>query len=549
MKVLHPLPGPPVQPSNARFLIVLLLLLLLPTRDAGAYSVLSHEEVVDMAWLTTIVPMLHTRFPGLSDDDIVKAHAYAYGGSVIQDIGYYPFGSKYFSDLLHYVRTGDFVSALIRESKDANEYAFALGALAHYCGDVYGHPAINRATADEFPKLAGQFGPVVTYDENNTAHLRTEFGFDVVEVARGRYSQKAYRDFIGFQVSKSLLERAFQETYGIPMDSVMTHEDLAIATYRRAVSTLIPQMTEVAVVSYKKQIQKEDPNFDKAKFVYRLRRTEFEKEYGTQYIHPGLRTRFVAFMVEHLPKIGPLKALKLSIPNAAEQDIYVKSVNTTVDHYKLYLGAVIPPTALVPGLAPPAYPVAPVKLLAPPDLKGATANAAAPSHVAGSGPDHPSAPSPDPPIVVPTPAPPLPATVAVSPRDATLGAPDSELVQSQRAPDLHEVDLDTGKPSRFGEYRLADYTYAHLLDQVLHAKDPITPDLQQSLKDFYDGPRTEPAWYFKNPKGWQTLQADLAAFAALPITPSPTPTVPSGIPAPAPSQPAAAAVKPSRSSL
>jgi hypothetical protein len=161
----------------------------------------------------------------------------------------------------------------------------------------------------------------------------------------------------------------------------------------------------------------------------------------------------------------------------------------------------------------------------------------------------PPAPTPAPPMVVPAPAPPLPVTVAVAPRDATLGAPDSELAQSQRAPDLHEVDLDTGKPSRFGEYRLADFTYAHLLDQVLHAKDPITPDLQQSLKDFYDGPRTEPAWYVRNPQYWQTLQADLAAFAALPITPAPPPAGPAGIPAPTATQPPAPVITQSRSSL
>lgn len=501
-----------------------------------------------MAWLTNIVPMLHARFPGLSDDDIVKAHAYAYGGSVIQDIGYYPFGSKYFSDLLHYVRTGDFVSALIRESKDANEYAFALGALAHYCGDVYGHPAINRATAQEFPALARQFGPIVTYDENKTAHLRTEFGFDVVQVARGRYSQKSYRDFIGFQVSKSLLERAFQETYGIPMDSVMTHEDLAISTYRKAVSGLIPQMTEIAVVSYKSQIQKEDPNFDKAKFVYRLRTTEFDQEYGTQYIHPGVRTRFVAFLIRHLPKIGPLKALKLSIPNAAEQDIYVKSINSTVDHYKLYLGAVIPPTAMVPGLAAPAFPVAPVKLLAPAELKPPVASNVPPPQIASAEPDHTgpkAAPRAEPiPVVTPAAAPTLPSTVAVAPGDVAPGVPDSNLVQPQRAPDLREVDLDTGKPARFGEYRLADRTYAHLLDQVLHTKDPITADLQQSLQDFYEGPRAEPAWYLKHPKDWQTLQADLAAFELLPPTPTPEPLNPAGIPALTPAQPAMPKVTP-----
>ena len=234
---------------------------------AGAYSVLSHEEVVDLAWLPHIVPLLRARYPGLTDDDLRQAHAYAYGGSVIQDIGYYPFGNHEFSDLLHYVRTGDFVQALLRDAANANEYAFALGALAHYCGDVDGHPLINQVTADEYPKLRRQFGPVVTYGENPIAHLRTEFGFDVVEVAHGRYSQENYRDFIGFQVSKELLEKAFLETYGVPVSSILKHEDLAIGSYRRSVSSLIPKMTAIALVSYKDQIEKENPGFDHKKFV------------------------------------------------------------------------------------------------------------------------------------------------------------------------------------------------------------------------------------------------------------------------------------------
>ena len=451
-----------------------------------------------MVWLTTIVPMLQARFPGISDADLLKAHAYAYGGSVIQDVGYYPFGSPYFSDLLHYVRTGDFVSALIRESSNPNEYAFALGALAHYCGDVYGHPAINIATADEFPALRRRFGRSVTYDENKTAHLRTEFGFDVVEVAHGRYSQQNYRDFIGFQVSKPLLERAFLETYGIPMDSVMKHEDLAIATYRRSVSTIIPKMTSIALLTYKQQIAKENPGFDKTKFVYRLRTTEFEKEYGDQYIHPGRGARFVAFLVEHLPKIGPLRALKLSIPTADEQQIYIKSINTTVDHLKLDLAKVVPPQALVPALAPPIYPAAPVHLLAP---------AAAP----------PVKPSVE--AVIAEPAPAIAPTVAAPAPDPALAVAVPALTGTQGAPDLAEIDLDTGGASRFGEYRLADLTYGRLLEELLNQPtSPMTPDVRQSLKDFYEGTRVQPAWYRKQPKAWASLQKNLATFDASPVT-------------------------------
>jgi len=328
--------------------MALLALLLLP-RPAGAYSVLSHEEVVDMAWTTNIVPLLNARFPGLTGDQLREAHSYAYGGSVIQDIGYYPFGSHYFSDLLHYVRTGDFVTALIKDSTTPDEFAFALGALAHYCGDTIGHPFINEVTAREYPKLHKRFGTSVTYAEDPTAHLRTEFGFDVVEVAHGRYSQKNYHDFIGFQVAQPLLERAFREIYGMDIKDVLTHEALAISTYRRSVSHLIPQMTKVALVKYGKDIQKEDPTFDRSKFLYRLNRTQFRREYGREYKAPGFGAHLVAFLFWLVPKVGPFRALQLTIPTPADQDLYFKSVNNTVDNYRMLLAQAKDP--VIPQIA------------------------------------------------------------------------------------------------------------------------------------------------------------------------------------------------------
>ena len=328
-------------------LVALVVLLLLTVQRADAYSVLSHEEVVDLAWLPQIVPLLKARYPGLTDEQLRTAHAYAYGGSIIQDIGYYPFGSHQFSDMVHYVRSGDFVATMIRESSDVNEFAFARGALAHYCGDVEGHPTVNLVVSQQNPKLRKKFGQVVTYDENPVAHVRTEFGFDVVEVAHGRYAQENYRDFIGFQVAKPLLERAFLETYGIPMNSIMKNEDLAIGSYRWAVSSLIPKMTKVALVSYSGQIEKEDPGFDHKKFVYRLKRTEFEQSYGKGYQRPGFGTRMLAFFIAILPKVGPLKSLQVKMPDSAQQDLYLKSINHTVDRYDQYLAAMRLQTATV----------------------------------------------------------------------------------------------------------------------------------------------------------------------------------------------------------
>src|SRR5271168_1572361 len=196
-----------------------------------AYSVLTHEEIVDLLWTDEIRPLLLKRFPALTEDQLKEAHAYAYGGAVIQDLGYYPFGSKEFSNLVHYVRSGDFVRELLLESQDVNEYAFALGALAHYASDIAGHPAVNQSVAIEYPKLRAKYGASVRYADDHTAHLKTEFGFDTVQVAQNRYASPQYHDFIGFQVSKSLLERVFPVVYGVELKDVLAHEDLAIGSY------------------------------------------------------------------------------------------------------------------------------------------------------------------------------------------------------------------------------------------------------------------------------------------------------------------------------
>ena len=204
---------------------------LCTVRICAAYSVLTHEEIVDLAWKDNFLPALKKRFPAATDDDLKKAHAFAYGGSLVQDMGYYPFGNKYFSDLTHYVRSGDFIVNLIKEASDLDEYAFALGALAHYSADNCGHPTINLAVALEFPKLRKKYGNVVTYEDNPKAHIRTEFGFDVTQVAKNRYTSDRYHDFIGFEISKPVLERAFQDTYGLPLTDVLSKEDLAIGTF------------------------------------------------------------------------------------------------------------------------------------------------------------------------------------------------------------------------------------------------------------------------------------------------------------------------------
>jgi Zinc dependent phospholipase C len=310
-----------------------LILVLTSSGTSFAYSVLTHEEIVDLAWTPEIRPLLLHRFPDLTEDQIKEAHAYAYGGSVIQDLGYYPFGNKEFSDLVHYVRTGDFVVELLRQSQDANEYAFALGALSHYTADINGHPAVNQAVALHYPKLRAKYGRSVRYAQDTTAHLKTEFGFDTLQVAKNRYASDQYHDFIGFQVALPLLERTFLVVYGLQLKDVLTHEDLAVGSYRFSVSRLIPQMTKVALQTHKKDLMQETPDFAKRKFLYRLSRSDYEREWGKTYTKPDFGTRVLSALLRYFPKVGPFKGMGFDNPTAQTEDLYIKSINATVDSY------------------------------------------------------------------------------------------------------------------------------------------------------------------------------------------------------------------------
>jgi len=305
--------------------IALLLITLMCSSSVSAYSVLTHEEIVDLLWTDEIRTLILQRYPGLSEDQIKEAHAYAYGGAVIQDLGYYPFGSREFSDLVHYVRTGDFVRELLVQSNDPDEYAFALGALSHYASDIAGHPAVNHAVAIRYPKLRAKYGSSVRYADNKTAHLKTEFGFDTVQVAHNRYASQQYHDFIGFQVSKGLLERVFPIVYGLELKDVLPHEDLSISSYRYSVSRLIPEMTQVALQTHKKDLMRETPDFAKQKFLYRLSRSSYEKEWGKDYKQPGVGTRILSTLLRFMPKIGPFKGLAFNNPTAQTEDMYIKS--------------------------------------------------------------------------------------------------------------------------------------------------------------------------------------------------------------------------------
>jgi len=367
---------------------------------ARAYSVLAHEANIDALWDAGIRPLLVRRFPRATAADLKEARAYAYGGSVIQDLGYYPFGSHFFSNLLHYVRSGEFVETIIRDARDVNEYAFALGALGHYTSDNVGHPeAVNKAVALMFPKLRRKFGPSVTYVESPASHVLVEFSFDIVQAAAGAYVPESYHQFIGFKVAKPLLERAFRETYALEMSDVFRDEDVAISTYRHSVSELIPELTRTAWRDKREEIERLTPGVQESAFVFTYSRQQYEKEYGTGYERRGIVARIVAFFYRLLPKIGPLRPLSFRTPTPEAERLFADSFRDTRARFRAALDAT---------------------------------------------------------------------------RRSRL--------------DLRNTDFDTGKPSRLGEYALADETYAELLHRLAgRGFSSVSPPLRRDIAAFYTG--------------------------------------------------------------
>jgi hypothetical protein len=305
---------------------------------ATAYSVLAHEAAIDAAWERDLRPLLLERFPRSTPDAIERARSFAYGGSVIQDLGYYPFGNKFFSNLLHYARTGDFVESLVRNARTVDELAFALGALAHYANDITGHPqAVNLSVPRTFPKLQAKFGDMVTYVEAPKQHVIVEFSFDVAQAARGRYDFTQYRSLLDFQVATPLLERAFHDTYGIHMQELFGDKERAISTYRYAVSQLIPALTEAAWRDKREDILKIWPDADREHVVFAYRPLDYEERYGRNYQKPGRMARFLALVYRLVPKVGPLKPLAFKAPTPEVDQLFEGSVTRSRTRYAALL--------------------------------------------------------------------------------------------------------------------------------------------------------------------------------------------------------------------
>ncbi|MFI5136291.1 MAG: zinc dependent phospholipase C family protein [Sphingobacteriales bacterium] len=319
---------------SCRFFILLVVFSVFNISSSKAYSVLTHEALIDASWQKSILPLLKYKYPRATGDDLKKAHAYAYGGSLIADMGYFPFGSEYFTNLSHYVRSGDFVEALISESENLNEYAFALGALCHYMGDKYGHSlATNIVVPKVYPEIGEKFGPVVTYGEDHSSHSRVEISFDVLQMARGNYASQNYHDFIGFEVSRPVLERAFLKTYGQDINSVFGDLGLAISTFRWSVKSLLPTVVRTAWVIKKNDIKKLNPSANSHNFHYRMKKRDYYAEFGKARQKPGCKAEVLSFFIRILPKVGPLKALKFRDVGPEGEKLFIRSFDTVLVHY------------------------------------------------------------------------------------------------------------------------------------------------------------------------------------------------------------------------
>jgi hypothetical protein len=315
--------------------LVLLVAVLSSADRADAFSVLAHQSVVDRSWDEAVVPALRERFPGATAEQLRHAHAFAYGGSHVADLGYFPLGNVFFTKLLHYVRSGDLVTAMLAQAQTVDEYAFALGALSHYVSDITGHPeATNRVVPEIYPELRRKYGDVVTYGDDASSHVQTEFRFDVLVVAQRREAPDLYTHAIAFEVSKPLLERAFLETYGLSLDDVFVNTDVAITTYRWVFREVLHEVTGIAWEVYRADIQERDPKATSATFVSSMSRADFEKQFGDAYERPGYFARAIGFLGNLVPNAGPFRRLPYKpLPEDAQRTLE-KAVDHAVARYQ-----------------------------------------------------------------------------------------------------------------------------------------------------------------------------------------------------------------------
>lgn len=459
----------------------LLLLLLCYCAPANAYSVLTHEQLIDLTWNTSIVPLLKSRYPTLTPAEIDHARAYAYGGCVIQDIGYYPFGDQFFSDLTHYVRSGDFVVNLFRNAGNADELAFAVGALSHYIGDNIGHAeATNLAVPVEFPKLGRRYGRVVNYAEGEHQHVQTEFAFDIDQIAHHRLAPVSFLRQVGLEVPTRQVALAFYQTYGLREDFTQTrHHRVNVGGYRWAVHRFIPRIAYAVTLLHKHSEPDDTRDADFLRMDRELTRVAQENNWDHYRHHAGPLTITLAGILFIIPKFGPLQLAAVKGPTQATEVEYVHSVMHSADELNYALRRFTPPPATRPSAA------------------------------AAAAQDTHSQPPPNQPL------PARPGAYQLIPRES----------HDPHHP-LPNRDLDTGYVVKPGGYALTDSTFAQLLHR-LAAKptEPIPPGIKAEILAYYADPNA-PITTRNDPENWAQLQRDLTTLRSMPtsndLSPYPT---------------------------
>jgi hypothetical protein len=459
--------------------LLLLLCLFLPARPADAYSVLTHEQLIDLTWQSSIVPLLLSRYPTLTPAQIEEARAYAYGGCVIQDIGYYPFGDAFFSDLTHYVRSGDFVVNLFRNAGNANELAFAVGALSHYIGDSVGHStATNLAVPVEFPRLGQKYGKVVNYAEGEHQHVQTEFAFDINEIAHHRFAPVHYLRHVGLQVPTKQVALAFYQTYGLTENFTDTrHHRINVGGYRFAVRNFIPRIAYATTLLHRKHEPADDTaDPDLQRLTRELTIVAQKNDWDAYRKRAGIGTYTLAGVLFILPKVGPLKLVAVKGPTDQTERDYIHSVILSQDELDRDLRRFTPPPA----------------------TKSTAVEAAASDNA-----KHPSSTNS---------VPAKPGASQAIPRES----------RDPRHP-LANRDLDTGIPVRPSGYRLTDQTYATLLHRLASTPtQPIPPGVKDDILAYYAN-LDLPFATKKKPELWAAVQQDLKTLQTMPTSTAPEP--------------------------
>jgi hypothetical protein len=477
---------------HVRILLPLVLLLaVLSAMPAHAYTLLSHEELIDLNWQYSIVPLLLSRYPNLTPAQLDEARAYAYGGCVIQDMGYYPFGDKTFSNLTHYVRTGDFIINLFRNAHSADELAFAVGALSHYVGDSIGHSeATNLSVAVEFPGLRAKYGREVNYAQGEHQHVQTEFAFDINEIAHHRMAPVHFLRHIGLKVPVQQLALAYYQTYGLSDEFSARRQRFNVREYRFMVHTFFPRVAYAITLLHRGHEPPEPDTPDAAAIDREVALVAARNNWEPYRRHAGTGTYMLAGFLFILPKFGPLTLIDVKGPTPATEAAYLHSVVVSTSTMHWMLARFTPPAAaLAPAAGAPAS-TGP-SLQAIPSLK--------------ASPSLQAIPSPQP----------LPAFILANP-----------YTQLRSADPLHPLpnrDLDTGLVVVPGGYSLTDSTYADLLHRLTRQPTrPIPPGIKQDILAYYADPNA-PITTKKNPAQWAQVQADLATLAAMPTSTEPEP--------------------------